>query len=62
MGDIQEEKGKQVVQEFEAEFGTNTAFFCKVDVTKIDDIKGKSMRKPLILHETNQCPKLKKQS
>ena len=41
MGDIQEEKGKQVVQEFKTEFGKETAFFCKVDVTKTDDIKGK---------------------
>ena len=44
MGDIQEEKGKQVVQEFETEFGKETAFFCKVDVTKIDDIKSKYMK------------------
>ena len=41
MGDIQEEKGKLVLEEFRDEFGADSAYFCKVDVTKDDDIAGK---------------------
>ncbi len=41
MGDIQEEKGKTIVQEFQTEFGADAAYFCKVDVTKDADVQGK---------------------
>ena len=44
MGDIQEEKGKQVTQELQSEFGKEMVHFCKVDVTKIDDIRGKKSK------------------
>ena len=42
MGDIQEEKGKLVVQEFQTEFGVEYAHFCKVDLTKTADVQGES--------------------
>ena len=44
MGDVQEEKGKLVVQEFQTEYGAEYAHFCKVDVTKTADVKGITAR------------------
>ena len=40
MGDVQEEKGNQVTQEFRAEFGQDSAYFHKVDVSQTSEVQG----------------------
>ena len=40
IGDIQEEKGQQTVDDLKKKFGKNRAFFAKCDITSEPDIKG----------------------